>query len=244
MCAPSGRWCGCGPGRYAMQASRAGVPAARGAMLGCRLAVLCRARCWRPQAQGARLPGRQHARGVVATPALLPSPRCRRCLPRAGDPAGALRDLRRSIALSQQLGEGSGDADTFGEMGDILTGGTRPAPAPAPVCRSPGRLAPAGGGLAAHSGPRCATRMLTAAACPPAFLPRACPLAHPCRAACARLRLCVPAAVQSWAIWRRRASTTTSASPPYRQRGCSRWAAPGMPERERDAGEAWRALAV
>ncbi|EFN54585.1 hypothetical protein CHLNCDRAFT_135416 [Chlorella variabilis] len=41
--------------------------------------------------------------------------------PRWGDPAGALRDLRRSIALSQQLGEGSGDADTFGEMGDILT---------------------------------------------------------------------------------------------------------------------------
>ena len=41
----------------------------------------------------------------------------------AGDPSGALRDLQRSVALSTQLGEASGDADTLGEMGDLLTGG-------------------------------------------------------------------------------------------------------------------------
>lgn len=41
----------------------------------------------------------------------------------AGDPAGALRDLHRSLALSQQLDETAGDADTYGEMGDVLTGG-------------------------------------------------------------------------------------------------------------------------
>ena len=41
----------------------------------------------------------------------------------AGDPAGALRDLQRSVALSTQLGEASRDADTLGEMGDLLTGG-------------------------------------------------------------------------------------------------------------------------
>lgn len=40
-----------------------------------------------------------------------------------GDPAAALRDLQYSLALSQQLGEAVGDADTWGEMGDLLAGG-------------------------------------------------------------------------------------------------------------------------
>lgn len=44
-----------------------------------------------------------------------------RALRETGDPAGALRDLHRSLALSQQLGETAGDADTYGEMGDVLT---------------------------------------------------------------------------------------------------------------------------
>ena len=55
-------------------------------------------------------------------PVAFPTPRQGR--PAIGDPAGALRDLRCSLALSVQLGEGAGaDADTFGEMGDVLTGG-------------------------------------------------------------------------------------------------------------------------
>ncbi|KAL4419602.1 hypothetical protein ABPG77_001656 [Micractinium sp. CCAP 211/92] len=44
-----------------------------------------------------------------------------RALRELGDPAGALRDLHRSLSLSQQLGETAGDADTYGEMGDVLT---------------------------------------------------------------------------------------------------------------------------
>lgn len=37
----------------------------------------------------------------------------------AGDPAAALQDLHRSMALSQQLGETTGDADTLGELADM-----------------------------------------------------------------------------------------------------------------------------
>lgn len=36
----------------------------------------------------------------------------------AGDPAAALKDLHRSMSLSQQLGETTGDADTLGEIAD------------------------------------------------------------------------------------------------------------------------------
>jgi hypothetical protein len=32
-----------------------------------------------------------------------------------------LHDLQRTLALSQQLGE-AGDSDTYGDMGDALTG--------------------------------------------------------------------------------------------------------------------------
>lgn len=37
----------------------------------------------------------------------------------AGDPAAALQDLHHSMALSQQLGETTGDADTLGELADM-----------------------------------------------------------------------------------------------------------------------------
>ncbi|KAL4427602.1 hypothetical protein ABPG75_001691 [Micractinium tetrahymenae] len=44
-----------------------------------------------------------------------------RALRESGDPAGTLRDLQRSLVLSQELEETAGDADTYGEMGDVLT---------------------------------------------------------------------------------------------------------------------------
>ena len=43
--------------------------------------------------------------------------------PPTGDLEGALGSLLRSMNISLELGESSGDADAFGEIGDVLTGG-------------------------------------------------------------------------------------------------------------------------
>ncbi|GAB4821511.1 hypothetical protein N2152v2_008557 [Parachlorella kessleri] len=44
-----------------------------------------------------------------------------RALRQSGDLEGALHALERSMVLSLELGEKSGDADVFGEIGDVLT---------------------------------------------------------------------------------------------------------------------------
>lgn len=44
-----------------------------------------------------------------------------KALRQTGDLPAALGELRRSIELSAKLGDGGADADTLGEMGDVLT---------------------------------------------------------------------------------------------------------------------------